>query len=95
MTQEQPKPLLFGYFGFEMQSEPQGARGVHLRRLLAPSCGTESLTHGVRGHLLSRHCAFSASRTGPGSQGSCCGLQGSEGSGALATLGADSDWSQL
>lgn len=31
MTQKQPKPLLFCYFGFEMQSQPQRARGVHLQ----------------------------------------------------------------
>lgn len=31
MTQEQPKPLLFCYFGFEMQSQPQRTRGVCLQ----------------------------------------------------------------
>lgn len=102
MTQEQPKPLLFCYFGFEMQSQPQRTRGVCLQAggvgtlafLLPPVACAHMRVHTHRPGAICSHkgFAFSPSRTGPGSQGYCSGLKGS---GALATLGVDFDWSQL
>ena len=101
MTQKQLKPLLFCYFGFEMQSQPQRARGVHLQArdvgalacLLPPVVCLHTHTH-THTHTHRQTHTFSSwgHMLSQRSQGYCSGLKGR---GALATLGVDFDWSQL
>lgn len=80
-----------------MQSEPQRVRGMHLQAedVGSLTCSIPPVTHT---HTHTQHLgaicfhggfAFSLSRTDPRSQGSCSGLEGSQGYGAFATLGTD------
>lgn len=76
MTQKQPKPLLFCYVGFEMQSQPQRARGVHCKPgMWAPSLAcsllwcacTHTFTHTFSswGHMLSQRLCFQPKQDRP------------------------------